>query len=498
VNYISFFILGLILLGGVGMVSATVIYVPDNYSTIQAAIDAAIDGDMIIVRDGIYTENINVNKLLTIISENGSKNCIIQYSNPDSPVFKVTADYVNISGFTVKGAGYIANATGILLRYVNYCNISNNIIQHNYHGILLTSSDNNIVANNNVSDNAYGICLGSSNDNIIRNNLCSDIYFGIDLTGSSNNKLVNNTIKNNNNGLSLVHSNSNIIEENKLVDNELIGIELLNSNRNEIRGNSLVNNGAYVAESYENSIENNTVNSRPLVYLENTSDCTIMNAGQIILVKCSNVTAQNLNLSNASIGIELWETTNSKILDNEISNNRVGIYLWDSSTNIMATNNILNNYCGINMYHSNNNTLMKNNITSSKRFAIQLFNSSNNLIYLNNFIGVTDIYCVGVNIWNSTSPITYVYNDNIYINYMGNYWDSYSGSDTDGDGIGDKPYEIIENHYAKDIYPLMQTWENYLLTPAPTPIPEFTLTGAIALVELLAVLTGVSLARKRQ
>lgn len=30
-------------------------YVPDNYATIQAALDAAADNDTIIVRDGTYT-----------------------------------------------------------------------------------------------------------------------------------------------------------------------------------------------------------------------------------------------------------------------------------------------------------------------------------------------------------------------------------------------------------------------------------------------------------
>ena len=52
--------------------SVTVIYVPDDYPTIQAAIDNASDGDTIIVRDGTYTENIDVDKRLTIRSENGS------------------------------------------------------------------------------------------------------------------------------------------------------------------------------------------------------------------------------------------------------------------------------------------------------------------------------------------------------------------------------------------------------------------------------------------
>jgi pectin methylesterase-like acyl-CoA thioesterase len=85
--------------------TASTIYVPDNYLTIQAAVNAASSGDTIIVRDGTYIENIKVDKKrLTILSENGADSTIIQAKDPNEHVFNVTADYVEISGFTVEGA----------------------------------------------------------------------------------------------------------------------------------------------------------------------------------------------------------------------------------------------------------------------------------------------------------------------------------------------------------------------------------------------------------
>lgn len=47
---------------------------------------------------------------------------------------------------------------------------------------------------------------------------------------------------------------------------------------------------------------------------------------------------------------------------------------------------------------------------------------------------------------------------------MGNYWDDYTGSDGNGDGIGDTLHSIDGD---KDNYPLMDLWENYF-APAPT------------------------------
>jgi pectin methylesterase-like acyl-CoA thioesterase len=51
------------------VVNAATIYVPDDYGTIQDAVDNATAGDTIIVRDGTYTENVHVNKSLTMYSK---------------------------------------------------------------------------------------------------------------------------------------------------------------------------------------------------------------------------------------------------------------------------------------------------------------------------------------------------------------------------------------------------------------------------------------------
>ena len=139
---------------------------------IRSAIISAIANDMIIVQDGNYTENACVPKRLTVRSQNGSTNCIVTAASARDHVFDVTADYVNISGFTVTtDASDIRWMAGVYLKEVDHCNIYNNILSKNYNGIQLQVSDNNILTGNTISSNLNcGIQLSSSSNNLIYNN----------------------------------------------------------------------------------------------------------------------------------------------------------------------------------------------------------------------------------------------------------------------------------------------------------------------------------------
>lgn len=91
-------------------------------------------------------------------------------------------------------------------------------------------------------------------------------------------------------------------------------------------------------------------------------------------------------------------------------------------------------------------------------------------VYLNNFINnAIQVKNPADTPFHSPEKITYTYNGKTYTNYLGNYWSDYTGSDADGDGIGDASYVIDSN---KDDYPLMEPFENYL-APTPPPVPKF-------------------------
>ena len=256
-----------------------------NYTTIQAAIDDANPGDEIHVDAGTYVENVIVDKQLALIGE-GADMVIVQAADSQDHVIEVTADWVNLSGFTVTGTQYSWKA-GIYLNHSNYSYISDNNASNNDCGILIGHSFNNNLQRNIYFDNWVGISLQSSSYNILKNNNASrSDYFGIHLEHSPSNTILNN----------LAFSN--------------------------------VYGGISVGESSsENNLTGNTanLNDGDGIYIWRSNNCILMN---------------NNASSNGKIGIILEDANISTLSNNIVENNYGGIYLNDSIDNLIYHNNI--------------------------------------------------------------------------------------------------------------------------------------------------------------
>ncbi len=226
----------------------------------------------------------------------------------------------------------------------------------------------------------YGFSLYSINNVTIRNTNIKSFYYGVYFNSTSRNVITENNITNNEYGIWLHYSSNSSISGNNITDNKDYGIKLSYSSHNNISKNTFVNDGLSIQYSIENVVDDNLVNSKPLIYLEGISGYTVENAGQVILIYCSGIRVENLDLSNASVGVELWGTNNTKISGNNMTaNNYYGVGLYHSSNNSITGNNITaNNDYGIGFYYSSNNSITGNNITANNDFGIWLGYSSNN------------------------------------------------------------------------------------------------------------------------
>jgi len=324
--------------GGVFTASAT---------PIQDAVNNATGGETICVKDGLYHENVDVNTAnLTIKSENGYANCIVNATNSNDHVFYVTANHTNITGFTVENATG-ASCVGIYLKGASHCNISGNNAANNYDGIKLYLSHHTDVTNNIACSNSRAsIYVHTSNYTIIKDNTCSLSTVGILLNPEScHNTVINNTANSNTlythvwggQGIRIDH----LCHNNTVVDNT---------------ANSNPHNGISVYNSVDNKIINNTVQS-------NGYGGGGYHSGICLWYYTDNTTITgNTVTNNTGYGIRIGvSSNNNRVYNNYFNNTNNG---WDTCANTWNTTkqagqNIINGpYLGGNYWsdYSGNDT----------------------------------------------------------------------------------------------------------------------------------------------
>jgi parallel beta-helix repeat protein len=169
-------------------------------------------------------------------------------------------------------------------------------------------------------------------------------------------------------------------------------------------------------------------------------------------VNINSFTIQNSGGLGDDAGIDI-RSNYSNIKDTNISNNQYGITLTSSDHNNISNNNIsLNILYGIYLDSGSNNNSISWNIISDNDYGFSLKGATINKIFgnrvMNNQRGIYT--CCGsvknmfyYNIFKKNNEFNAFDSSNNQWNYgsTGNYWDDYTGVDSDGDGIGDIPYE---------------------------------------------------------
>ena len=224
------------------------IIVPDDYSTIQAAIDSASEGDEVFVKSGTYAENLLVNKSLSLVGENKYSTIVAGEGNT---ALLVQHDNVNVTGFTFRRTSTMRWYYGVHLLNVQHCNVFGNKIESTFYGVWLVDASFNNVYENTLAGDWNGIHLASShNNNISKNNVTGSNDWGISTDGSDNNIIMNNYVASSGwGGIGLDGGNpnrNNLIAENIVTQNGDIGIGITSSGStsNKIVGNNITATGS--------------------------------------------------------------------------------------------------------------------------------------------------------------------------------------------------------------------------------------------------------------
>lgn len=342
--------------------------------------------------------------------------------------------------FTTKTGSY----SGIYFWNVKNGKVADNTIHHCFDGIKLDSScENNTLIGNTLYNNSYyAIYISqSSRTCIVSNTILNQSDDGIVLGNAHDNTLLSNTITHTRYGIAFSNDcTGNLLSDNNISHNSGYGIYIYNSDANIFSSNSVENNlehGIYLQSSSYNNLSLNKIN-------------------------------RNFNSGIFMSGSENTLTLNK--ITNHSGGGNFGIYVGPGSTSNEISNNTLeDNWYGIYIENTaHNNTVFDN--TLDNVYSLYLRTSAGfNHIFSNNFLS-TVIDNNGTNIF--------------YYNGRGNYWGSaYTGSDGNGDGVGDTPHTFTDN---QDPFPLMYPREWYTIHNLIQPNLLFpnggeTLSGSITI-----------------
>mgnify|MGYP001063605267 CR=1 FL=1 len=295
---------------------------PGNYSTIQAAVDAAGDGDRVYVYAGEYRETVHIPVRITLTGEDNTATMINGSENGD--VITVQADNVTISNLAVINGGSDDHDSGIRLQ-----------------------SDGNVIQGCIIRDNG-------------RERYCYE-QGGLYLDESHGNRILDNEIYGNREaGIYLHHSTGNVIVGNHIHDNTFIAFVFNASANNTIAGNDLHDNYCcmtYWPYSTGNSIVGNHIYSHP--------GCGMA----FKAYSDGNIVRYNILEDNLEWGVMLGmgPTMHNTVEYNTIHGSTGGPADWYEGSGIVASYAYLNTIRYNNLANNNHDVWLENSFLNSWR-----------------------------------------------------------------------------------------------------------------------------------
>jgi len=298
------------------------IVVPYDYSTIQEAINQAVNGDIVFVKKGIYTVDENnsivISKTLSLTGEDPAETIILGgFSDlyDKGTAIRLAAPNITISGFTIKDfrvAIAVANYAGE--PYPSGCRIVNNNIFNNSEGIR-PQRNNLLISGNNIANNTGGI-TGYNTENVIitQNNISENAY-----------------------GINIGTCRNITVSKNQINQNSIGGLNLIYYGPYSIFGNQITGNGWGIrfaeacgnATVYGNNITQNKIGVALLNF---------PNAGDIVVSGVGNTVFANLFIGNTKQVIQEESSYNYP----PTTSMGTDIVSWDNGT----MGNYWNDYSG--------------------------------------------------------------------------------------------------------------------------------------------------------
>jgi len=291
--------------------------VPEDYPTIQAAIDAAQPGDDILVAKGHYQELLNIDKSVNLIGKDWP---VIDGGSPDGNRNTISIFYLGdragkVEGFVITGGG-----TGSLGHGINIWDSSpeilNNKITGNHHGIGIHGSPAQTgrtkIHGNLIYENMVGIGNGKdSQAHIYDNRVYKNSVVGIGCRGKAAPRIEDNQIYGNHIGLGVREVAAPRIFHNQIVNNTDGVVVGPLSTIKSFAFKDIVIDGNLIAKNSHLGISLTSFNKSKVVVVNNTIDS-------------NNFSGRRLRAGGLVIGYPQPAGFEVVIQGNIISNNKTG------------------------------------------------------------------------------------------------------------------------------------------------------------------------------
>jgi parallel beta-helix repeat protein len=354
-----------------------------DFSTIQAAINAAQTGDTITVSSGAYAENLTITTSLTLQGADPTTTIIDGSGGVPSqlPVILVqNTENVTITGFTItKGR------RGVHALSVKNLHIVKNVLSRNIRQNILWGAND-----------TSGPVVGEILENQILESLeepTGGFGQGIHIIGNSQAMISNNLIQGNARVGIIVNRGSNaVITGNMIKENGFEGIRVFNA-MVEIRDNKLIANAeAGIHINVERDVAEPFASIRPQTIIEGNEIVetkvsvrsgieTFGQFGQGIWANRAaalTITKNTLH-RNATSGIQVYGSEQVAIKENTITETQkdgnaqygFGIVLSDTRNATIEKNTISKNaLMGIGLYENSSAAIVENIMTNNNRYGI--------------------------------------------------------------------------------------------------------------------------------
>jgi len=143
--------------------------------------------------------------------------------------------------------------------------------------------------------------------------------------------------------------------------------------------------------------------------------------GAGIILAADGITLNGLNISGTARTGLLVQSNNNRISDSTVQGFIRGIELNNAADNIFSENTVTNNSVGVTVDRS----------------------SRSNTFFLNRFDNPVNVAGQSSASQWSSSRQDYSYNGSSFTGPLGNFWSAYTGTDSDGNGVGDTTYPVL-------------------------------------------------------